>query len=255
MSDLKLPYHLKPKASGFTLVELLVISPIVMAVTVGAVSFLFSQFVSLVKQSAQINLQLEGQTILFGLQDDLWYSNQFASDLNSNLVDAYQPSGGWTYNTSPQTLIVSSAALTTNRRNINRQAVYVNQSTCTPVDGNGVNSVLYNNVIYFVNGSNLYKRVVSAPTSLALCGTPYQKQTCPAASVSPTCPVDFLLTSHLSTDPAVPGFTVTYYDTSNTVTTIPEIAESVSVKINLKDKAAADDISASSSMRIRKLNQ
>ncbi|MDB5160919.1 MAG: hypothetical protein JWO96_299 [Candidatus Saccharibacteria bacterium] len=237
------------RQAGFTLVELLVVSPIIMVVAIGTVTFLFNQYGQLVKQSAQLNLRLEAQDILFGLQDDLWYANQFTSDLNSNLIDNYQPAGGWTSNSTPKTLIVSTAALTKNRRDSTRQPVYINESTCTPPDGDGVNSVLYNNVIYFVSGTNLYKRVVSAPSSLALCGTSYQQQTCPSANATSTCRADVLLSDHVS------SFDVTYYDTNNTVITTPELAESVKASINLADKAYAENITASSSMRLRKLNQ
>jgi type II secretory pathway pseudopilin PulG len=237
------------RQSGFTLVELLVISPIIMVVTVAAVTFLFNEYGQIVKQDGQLNLQVEAQNILFGLQDDLWYANQFASDMNSNLQDSYQPAGGWRNNTTPPTLIISTASLTTNRRDPNRQPTYINESTCTPPDGNGVNSVLYNNVIYFTSGTNLYKRTITKPSSLATCTTPHERQTCPAANASPSCPTDILLTDHLS------NFGVTYYDTGNAVVTTPENAESVKVDITLHDKAYAEDIYANTSMRLRKLNQ
>jgi competence protein ComGC len=237
------------KSDGFTLVELLVISPIIMVVTVGAVTFLFNQYGQVVKQDGQLNLQVESQNILFGLQDDLWYANQFASNLNDNLVDNYQPAGGWTNATTPPTMIVSTAALTKNRRDANRQPVYINESTCSPADGNGANSVLYNNVIYFAGGTNLYKRTVTSPASLATCGTSYYKQTCPADHTSSTCPQDVLLTDHLN------NFTITYYDSNGTTTNTPESAESIQVTIGLHDKAYAEDIYANTSLRLRKLNQ
>lgn len=237
------------KSAGFTLVELLVISPILMVVTIGVVTYLFNEYGAVVKQNGQLNLQLEAQSILFSLQDDLWYADQFTSTLNANLSDPYQPTGGWTTTANPAPLIVSTAALTTNRRDTNRQPVYINESTCTPPDGNGVNSTLYNNVIYFEDGTNLYKRTVTAPSSLATCGTSYQGQTCPAANASSSCKADVLLTDHLS------NFSITYYGPDNTSVAAPEDADSVQVDITLKDKAFAEDITANSSMRLRKLNQ
>lgn len=234
---------------GFTLVEMLVIGPVMMLATITAVTFLFNQYGFLVKQNALLNLQLEAQNILFGLQDDLWYASQFASGKNDNLADSYEPVGGWTNATTPPTLIVSLTALTTNARDPDRQPVYINESTCTPPDGNGANSVLYNNVIYFVSGVNLYKRTLTAPPSMATCGTPYEKQTCPAGNSSPTCLPDVILSDHIS------SFSVIYYDTDNITTTTPENAESVQVDMGLSDKAFGEDISASSSLRLRKLNQ
>jgi hypothetical protein len=57
------------------------------------------------------------------------------------------------------------------------------------------------------------------------------------------------MSSHLST------FTVAYYDTGNSVIATPENAESVKVSISLADKAFAQNITASSSLRLRKINQ
>ncbi len=241
--------RIRKEQSGFTLVELLVISPIILVTVMAGVTFLFNEYGRVIKQDGQLNLQLEAQDILFGLQDDLWYANQFASDMNGNLTDSYAPSGGWKSNTTPPTLIVSLPALTTNQRNPNRLPVYINESTCTPPDGNGQNSVLYDNVIYFVSGTNLYKRTLTAPASLAVCNTPYEKQTCPPANATASCHADVLLSDHIA------SFAVTYYDTGNSVTTTPENAESVQVDMNLHDTAFAEDVYSSSSLRLRKLNQ
>lgn len=244
--------HRRPKSvisKGFTLVELLVISPILMVTVLATITFLFNEYGSITKQNGQLNLQLEAQSLIFGLQDDIWYANQFVSDKNANLVDDYGPGGGWTYNTIPPTLIINTAALTKSHRDPLRMPVYINESTCTPPDGNGTNSVLYNNVIYFASGTNLYKRVLTAPPSMAICGGLYVKQTCPSAKSSASCPSDILLSSHLNT------FGVTYYDTGNTAISTPELSESLKIDIGLKDKAFGEDIYATSSLRLRKINQ
>jgi len=111
------------------------------------------------------------------------------------------------------------------------------------------NDELLNNTIYFVSGTNLYKRILTAPSSLATCGTSYQKQRCPAANATAACPADVLLTDKLNT------FGVTYYDTGNNTTTSPELAEKVKIDLKLQDKAFAEDIYANSSITLRKLNQ
>jgi hypothetical protein len=234
---------------GFTLVELLVIGPVMLLATITAMTFLFNQYGQIVKQDGQLRLRMEAQNLLFGFQDDLWFANQFSSTINSNLSDPYQPAGGWNNATSPPTLIVSLTALTTNQRDPNRQPVYINESTCTPPDGDGANSILYNNTIYFQEDTNLYKRTLTAPAGLATCGTSYEKQTCPEANSSPTCRADPVLSDHVT------SFSVTYYDVDNVVTTTPESAESVEVSLTLTDKAFGENVTATSSLRLRKLNQ
>ncbi|HTE57223.1 MAG TPA: prepilin-type N-terminal cleavage/methylation domain-containing protein [Verrucomicrobiae bacterium] len=233
---------------GFTLVEVLIISPIMIITVVMTMSFLFNQYGQLTQQGAQVNLNVDSQNITFSMQDDIFYANAFKQGLNSGLVDGHQPGGGWTYNSTPATLIVSAPALTGNRRAANRQPVYINTEGC---DASVIedNSPLYNNIIYFVSGTNLYKRTVSAPSSMATCGTSFQRQSCPQAQSSSSCPADRLLTDKLQ------SMTLTYYDTSNIVVTNPETAEKIQITLTLKDRAFAEDITATSSITLRKLNQ
>lgn len=233
---------------GFTLVEILIITPVVMLTVILMTSYLFNEYGQLTQQGAQLNLQVEAQNIIFGMQDDVYFADAFNTGLNSGLVDTYQPSGGWKNNTTPQTLILSTPAMTANHRADNRKPVYINTLGC---DASVLtdNSVLYNNVIYFVNGTSLYKRIVSAPSSMSTCGTSYFKQTCPAANATTSCRADILVTDKLN------SFTVTYYDTGNNVVTDPTLAEKIKVDMQLKDKAFAEDIYSDTSLTLRKLNQ
>jgi len=233
------------KDAGFTLIEVLIISPIMMVTIIITMTFLFNQYGQLTQQGAQVNLNVEAQNIAFGMQDDIFFASAFNQSINDNLADPFQPSGGWKYNSTPQTLILSTRASTAHPRNENRQVVYIDTAGCPSED----NSVLYNNVIYFASGTNLYKRTLTAPTGLSTCGTSYQKQNCPAASATAACPADRLLSDKLQ------SFTLTYYDTSNNVVADPEIAEKIKVDLQFKDKAFAEDIFANSSITLRKLNQ
>jgi competence protein ComGC len=234
---------------GFTLIEVLVISPVVMITVILTMSYLFNQYGELTKQGTQIILKTQAQTISFSMQDDVFFSTSFASDKNDNLIDAYAPSGGWKSNTNPPTLILSSVALTQSRKNASRSPVYINTLGCSPDDVKTQNDELQNNIIYFASGTNLYKRILTAPSSLSTCGTSYQKQSCPAPNATVACPKDILLTDKLS------SFGVTYYDVNNAVTTTPELAEKIKVDLTLQDKADAEDITASSSLVLKKLNE
>lgn len=234
---------------GFTLIEILIMSPIIMVTIVLLTSYMFTQYGQLTEQGALINLQTEAQNIVFSMQDDLLFAHSFESNMNANLADTYKPTAGWKNNTTPPTLIISDVALTTNRRNAVRKPVYINTYGCSPQATLELNDELLENTVYFVSGTNLYKRIITAPSTLSVCGTPYQRQTCPAANATTVCPPDRQLTDKLST------FAVTYYDTDNVVTTSPEAAEKVKIDITLKDRAFADDIYASSTVTLRKLNQ
>ncbi|GAC1391189.1 MAG: hypothetical protein NVSMB46_02780 [Candidatus Saccharimonadales bacterium] len=233
---------------GFTLIEVLLIVPIAIVAIVGIMSYLFGQFGQLTEQGAQINLQATTQNIIFSMQDDVFFANAFVSTMNTNLVDNYQPAGGWTNNSIPPTLLISTPAFTTNRRSVSRQPVYINTYGCSA----GViqnNSVLYDNVIYFAQGTNLYKRHTTVPSSTSLCGTDYTKQSCPQASATSSCPADVLLTDKFS------SIAYTYYDANNNVVTVPEQATKIKIDLSLTDTAFGDTIKGSSSITIKKLNQ
>ncbi len=234
---------------GFTLVEMLVVAPILMLTIVLTISYLFNQYGQLTKQSSEVNLRVEAQTISFNMQDDIFFASAFVKNINPNLVDSNEPSGGWSYNTTPQTLIISTAALTTNKKDQARSPVYINTLGCSPDATKEQNTILQNNIIYFVNGTNLYKRTLTAPASMATCGTSYQKQTCPKAKSSTSCPEDVLLTDKLDT------FSVTYYDRNNNQTSNPEMATKTKLYLKLKDKAFAEDVFADTSLTVKRLNQ
>ncbi len=234
-------------SKGFTLIEVLIMAPIIMVTIIIIMSFLFNQYGQLTQQGAQINLNVEAQNIVFSMQDDIFYANAFVDDLNSNLVDSHQPSGGWDGTTTPTTLLISTPAMTQNHRSASRQPVYINTVGC----GSSVledNDALYNNIIYFSSGTTLYKRIVSAPSTLATCGTSFLKQTCPAASVTSTCQADIVLTKNLQ------SFTATWYDSSGNVVTSPGSATTIKVDLQLKDRAYATDIYANSTITLKKLN-
>jgi type II secretory pathway pseudopilin PulG len=239
------------KQKGFTLVELLVIAPVVMITIVIAISFLFNLYGQLIQQGAKLNLQSDAQTILFGLQDDLSFASDFSTVKDSSLTDTYAPSGGWAYNSTPPTLIIQSPASTANHRDPNRTAVYINQVGCTPgvpLETMQENPLAYNNIIYFASGSNLYKRILSPPTTTSTCGTSYLKQTCPATNTTTTCQKDILLSNNLA------SLTMTYYDSNNAVVTNPSLADKVKVDITLQVQAFAETVSATSSLTMRKFN-
>lgn len=241
--------RLRNKNDGFTLIEVLIISPVVMITIILAMSYLFNQYGELSKQGTLVGLKTEAQNIAFSMQDDVFFSSSFVSDKNDNLTDAYQPAGGWKSNTTPPTLMLSSTALTKSRRNAARSPVYINTLGCTPDETKVQNDELQNNIIYFVSGTNLYKRILTAPSNMSTCGTSYQKQNCPAANATIACPKDALLTSRLS------SFSVVYYDTNDAVVTTPELADKVKVTIVLADRANAENLSGSSSLILKKLNQ
>ena len=233
---------------GFTLIEVLVVAPLMMVTIIIMMTYLFNLFGQLTQEGASLRLTTDAQLITLALQDDVYFANAFVNSTNAGLSDTYAPNGGWTYNSTPKTLIISTPALTKNNRDPNRQPVYINTEGCDPANLQN-NSALYNNIIVFVSGTKLYKRILTAPNTLATCGTSYEKQTCPEDHSSTSCPKDILLSDKLS------SFKVTYFDSNNVEVTNPEQAQLIKVEIILKDRAYAEDIYRDSSITLKRLNQ
>ncbi|MDL2362934.1 MAG: hypothetical protein QFB86_00960 [Patescibacteria group bacterium] len=220
-----------------------------MAVIAFLMNYMFNQYGQLVVQNSQVNLQISAQSDVFSMQDDIYFANRFVSNLNTTVSDPYAPTGGWVTSSSPTVFIISTPALTASHRNPSKQAVFINTLGCSPQSTKEQNDILYNNIIYFVSGSNLYKRIVTSPSSTSLCGTSFLQPTCPAANATTSCAKDILITDQLQ------SFSVTYSDLTGATVTTPEQARLAKISLTLQDKAYAQNVSANTTVTLRRINQ
>ncbi|CAN5119893.1 hypothetical protein BH09PAT3_BH09PAT3_2810 [soil metagenome] len=152
------------------------------------------------------NIQREIQLTLDFVAADIRISAN--ADQNNRNPDANSPGGtgnqyGWT--SSASTLVLATAATTTNGTIIFTDAAnYITTK---------------NNIVYFVSGGTLYKRILAA--SVAGNGA---KTTCPASKITASCPGDKELLHNVT------SFTVTYLDGSNN-SVIPTDARSVELSL------------------------
>lgn len=230
---------------GFTLVELLIICPILMVVIAILMNFIFNQYGQLLVQNTAINLEVQSSGLLSNIKKDIEPANAFIKSTDAQLIDGFAPSGGWQATNSGSLLIVSVPASTAKPGVADSQPVYINKNGCAPENQKLLNDILDYNIVYFVNNSKLYKRIVTN-TATGLCGSNYLKQTCPEDQSSIDCPKDLLLTDQLD------SFVVKYYDSNGQETNNPEVATMVNINLKLKDKAYAENISAGSSLLVRK---
>lgn len=241
---------------GFTIIELMVITPMMMLVAFSILSMMISIYGQSIVGTAEVNLQLQAETVLTTMQDELIFADSFGETISSdslNLVaDPNQPGGGWNFNTSPHsTLIVIEPALTANRQNPAADFVRRNYFGCSQALES--NPRVFNNLVYFVSGSSLYKRILPAGSSGTLCSQTYRVRTCPTALVTPTCPNDITLSN------TVESFVITYYDEANQVIDIadggsPTDAEKITMQLDLTDQINGKTITASAGITVRNLN-
>lgn len=212
---------LKPNfQSGFTIIEVAVVAPIMILMLAIFLNFLISLYVSTIRQTGVNELLSDNDKALSIIRNDLYLTDGFRDVIDSNLSDPNAPSGGWTisYNnwqanapgpsTSYTTLIAGVLGTTKSYQDPTRDIVYLNQYGCNVPS---LNPPMVNNYIYYTkiwgyetDGTTpiygLYRRILVDPAST--CGTAIQKQTCPTAT--PSCPADTLLVT------GVQWFKITY---------------------------------------------
>lgn len=258
------------KQDGFTITETLVVIPIATILVVVLVSALFTQYTNALAESTRTSLRAAGQTILINLQDELLFTIAYGEQLEGRLSDPNEPSGGWSYDTTPQTLIINEIALDSTRRDDTRHVVRQRVSNCESSSVTS-NPLAINNVVYFVDdidGSDfdaLYKRTITPSYNLCSIDTTTDEPctptsaTCRGNAKRMTCPEALVGTGGCSSADSmlsdkVKEFTIRYYSEGNIETTFPSDAEKIEVELVLGDKVFGKEVEATVRHTIRKIN-
>lgn len=242
---------MKQSIKGFTLVEMLVVAPIFILVSMTMLGFLIDRYGALLVNAARVRLVTEAQSMLITMEDELIFADDYLEALDPELNDPNDPFSGWDFDTDPDTLIISETALTSDRRDPDREFVYKASDGCA--------TIALNNLIYFAVDNpdddyyTLYKRTV-AP-DYATCGDDYKETSCPAAELGMNgCnKVDGEITNNLV------DFQVEYYDEDgNLIDTgsggSPLSGERVRVIVTLGDIAYGETIEETLALTMKKLN-
>jgi len=258
------------RQEGLTLAELMITLPVATIIIVVLLAALFTQYASVLAESARANMRSSGQTILINMQDELLFTIAFGETIDVDLADPNEPTGGWTYDSSPQTLIINEIALDSTRRDDDRHIVRRRLNDCESSSVTS-NPVSLNNVIYFVGGSatpgqsTLYKRtlvpsyatcsidsVADTPCTpaTATCKDNAKDTTCPEAAVGTNgCTLkDSVLSEN------VIDMQIKYFAENNIETTFPSSADKIEVVLTLGDTVFGKDVEVDVKHTIRKIN-
>jgi len=265
--------HIPHSKRGFTLVEMLIIAPIVILV--------IGIFVSAIISMTGDVLSVRGKNALvYNIQDTL---NRIDQDVKSssgylatNNIALTSPQG-YDDNTSTfknadasngTMLILNTYATTANPLSSTRNFVY----TTSP---NTCNSALVSqnqkvamNIVYFVKNNALWRRVI-APSNYATagCSVPWQQPTCETSHVSGFCKApDMKLVDGVSAS----GFVLNYYTSAAATTPIAnavngtlsdtdrqtalQTASTIDIKISATKTLAGRDVTQSGTIRSISLN-
>ncbi|MFT4532599.1 MAG: type II secretory pathway pseudopilin PulG [Candidatus Saccharimonadales bacterium] len=261
---------LRKEERGISIVELLIALPIISIILVTLISALFILYTSALAESARSNLRTSGQTLLINLQDELLFTISYGETIDVLLTDPFEPSGGWVYDSSPETLIINEVALDSTRRDDTRNIIRQLINPCATSIPTA-NPVAINSIIYYVedNPDSDYdyfkKRTVTPEYSLCaidtVTGDPCEPlsstcrgnakvTTCPQASVGTgTCgDADSILSEN------VISLELTYFAEGNIETAFPSAADKIEIVLTMGDKVFGKVIETEVKHTIRKIN-
>ncbi len=215
------------RQSGFTIVELLVAISLIGLISVSLIG-VFGNYLSLITRNSRSNeLTAESQNLLRATVEELRYGTGVRQ--TNTITDPNQP-GGWNTSNSDFVIIIAVPATDTSGNYI------INPDTGSP----------YNNeLVYFKNGTDLYKRTLANPNATGN----KVVSSCPAATASSSCPADRHLTPHVKT------FSFVLYDQDDILTADSLLARSVRINLLLERDTFGNPISFDNSIRITLRNQ
>ena len=185
-------------------------------------------FANVTRYNAFVQMSVDSQNLLRATVEQLRYG---AGVRQSNTVsDANAPVGGWNTSNDDFVIIIAVPAIDSDREYI------IDPNTGSP----------YNNeLVYFKNSTNLYRRTLAHPDATGNT----LKTSCPAAQASEACPSDSKLVENLD------SMVFTLYDQDDAVTTDPLLARSVKIDLGLAKVTFGNDLTLDNSIRVTLRNQ
>lgn len=230
MIRLKTTYHLLPTTHkhAFTLVEMLIIAPIVILVIGIFISAIVSMTGEVLSVRGANALTYNVQNALDTIDADVKSSSGYLATNNVTLTtgQGYNNDATDFHNANTDTsigtmLILNSYATTANPLSSARSYIYVpNQPNACTSASVSQNSKVMMNIVYFVKDDNsdgvksLFRRVLMQPDfKTAGCSPPWQKPTCTIGYSASFCEAnDIKLVDGISTS----GFVINYYAAGST---------------------------------------
>lgn len=176
---------------GFTLVEMLVVIPIVMIVIGGVITAIISMTGDILSSRASDTLTYDIQDTFAQIRQDVQQSNGFLS-INDFTP---KPPQGVNDDSTPFTnvggnqpaLILKSVATSANPNQLTSTTIYMaNQPNACASSNIAQNEALSVNIVYFVKNNSLWRRVITPSNyQSAGCTVPWQQASCtPAISAT-----------------------------------------------------------------------
>lgn len=275
----------KRQQSGFTLVEMLVVAPIIILAIGAFLTVLVSMTGEVIASRAANTMTYNTQDALRQIEQDVKQSATFlatnnvpitaGSDATTNSKQGYNDDTTAFTNvgTNGTTLILNMIGTTENPISSSSQIVYLKDQPSPCGTGSDNNIPLTYNVVYFVKNDTLWRRVVMPNqygSTAYRCAAPWQQPSCTPSYMESASGV-FCKTNdvRLIDGVSASGFTIDYFTGSSTTTpnvvaasagaTIAarssalQAATTVKVSINASQNAGGREVSHTASIRATRL--
>lgn len=249
------------RSAGFTLVEILVIAPVVILAIGGFVALMTSMVGDIMAARESNKLTYETQDSLNRIEQDIRLSTQFLTTTGALTTPQGSNDGSTAYTNASNTLILTEIATDKNPVDTTRQPIYyANQPN--PCGGTQTANQMYlTKVVYFIKGGSLWRRTIlpawntnAAIDGDTICSPPWQQNSCsPGYSTGNQCQ-----TNDVEVMKRVTSLSVQYFSTPDGATDLGAAgaanASTVKVTIGAQATTAGRASNSSESVRATKLN-
>lgn len=248
---------------GFTLVEMLVVAPLVLLVIAVLISAMVSMVGSALITNARTTIAYDIQDAFSRIEDDARISTGFMDSFSTLATPQGRDGGAAPFSTSNGDLIFTQQATENSPYQTIRKLVYYkNQPNDCSADTAG-NRPLMTRVVYFTlanpDGSKtLWRRVLvdewnqsATPDTNTVCSKPWQRDTFPRNKVtaSATKTYDERILDDVTTA------TSTYYDVTGNITTDPTKANTIKFTLAATKKVAGKTLTQQSDVEVSRINE
>lgn len=257
------------KSDGFTLIEMLIIAPIVIIAISGFIALMVTIVGKVLLSRDQTAVTYDTQNALDRIEQDVKLSSKFLTTtgtLPSPQGSDSNFTGTAAFTNTSNTLILNMLATDSNPRSWDRWLMYYDNQPNPCGSTETANRVFSVRVIYFINNGTLWRRTyvppwntnTTTPDANTICTYsssyyPWQQNSCSPGYTSSQCQTqDERIMNNIS------ALNVQYYSTPGSTTDIgasnAESATTVSVSITGSKTTAGNPFTVTSSIRGTKLN-
>ncbi len=248
---------------GFTLVEILIIAPIVIIVISGFVALMISIVGDVLTSRDQSNMSYEIQDGLDRIEQDIRLTTQFLATSDTQIAPQGSDSNftGTAAFTSSNSLVMGGLATDKNPADNTRKLIFYAKQPNDCGAQESYNRVFQSKIIYFIKNGSLWRRTILpnyntnvTPDDNTVCAAPWQQNSCsPGYNIATRCQTnDIEVTKNVKT------FTVKYLSSAGSTTDLGAAqalsANAIEVQINGEKLTAGRTVATSGTIRGTKLN-